>query len=121
MSGYNLPSRLSFSDIALLDVCKGGLCGDLPFDQLLDIAYKHGLNVKKGYEIEKGLHRNLQGKVIDGEYLIAEERIDKEWIKSGHASMEAIMISSRDKSLVNEMKSIQNQGKSVEQYGKGKV
>ena len=103
ISEFNLPIRLSMSDIAMLDVCKGGSCSELPFEQLLDIAYKHGLNVKKFYKIEKGLHRNFQGKVIDCEYLIAEERLDKEWIKSGNATLEAVIASTKDKSLRKEL------------------
>lgn len=118
---FRLPSRLSFSDLALLDICKGGGCANLPFEMLLEIAYNHGLDIKDGYEIQKGLHRNLRSQVIDCEYIIANERLDDEWIKSGNASMEAIMASSKDASMIREMKHIQNQGKSIEQYGKGKA
>lgn len=106
ISEFNLPSRLSMSDIAMLDICKGGKCENLPFSQLLDIAYQHGLNVKKHYKIEKGLHRTLQGKVIDGEYIIAEERLDDEWIKSGHASLEATIASSKDMSLRKQLNTL---------------
>lgn len=103
MSNYRLPSRLSLSDVAMLDVCEGGACQDLPLQMLLDIAYDHGLNVKESYKFEKGLHRNLQNKVINGEYLIAEERLDLDWLKSGHASIEAITISGDDESLTEEL------------------
>lgn len=103
MSEFKLPSRLSMSDVAMLDVCIGGSCADLPFEQLLDIAYEHGLNVKQSYKIEKGLHRNLQNKVINGEYIIAEERLDDAWIKSGNATIEAITICSDDYGMRDEL------------------
>ena len=106
VSEFNLPSRLSMSDVATLDVCEGGGCSNLPFNELLDIAYQHGLNVKKYYKIEKGLHRNLQGKVVDCEYIISEERLDKEWIKSGNASLEATIASSKDGSLRKELNNL---------------
>tara|TARA_R110000803_G_scaffold13482_9_gene37927 strand:- start:11035 stop:11385 length:351 start_codon:yes stop_codon:yes gene_type:complete len=106
LAEFNLPTRLSMSDIATLDVCKGGGCSDLPFDQLLDIAYQHGLNVKKHYKIKKGLHRNLKGKVVECEYIIAEERMDKKWIRSGNASLEATIASSKDGSLRKELNNL---------------
>ncbi len=106
VSEFNLPSRLSLSDVARLDVCEGGKCSNLPFSQLLDIAYQHGLNVKKHYKIEKGLHRTLQGDIVNGEYIIAEERIDDEWIKSGNASIEATIASSKDRSLRKELNNL---------------
>ena len=107
VSEFNLPIRLSMSDVAMLDVCEGGSCSDLPFDQLLDIAYQHGLNIKKKYKFNKGEHRNLQGKVVNCEYLIAEERLDKTWLRSGYSSIEAGLASGRYKGLRQEFDNLQ--------------
>lgn len=101
---YRVPKMLSLSDVARLDVCEGGKCQNLPFTQLKDIAYQHGLDVDSGYEIRKGLHRNLYKEAIDGEYLIANERLDKEWISSGYATIEAIIESHPDATMRDEMR-----------------
>lgn len=103
MSRFRLPSRLSLMDVAALDICEGGACQDLPLDTLLGIAFEHGLDIDRGYKFEKGLHRTVLSGVVNGEYLIAEERMDVEWLNSGNASLEAITLSSDDSSLTEEL------------------
>lgn len=113
---YRVPQILSFSDVARLDVCKGGSCSDLPFAQLLDIAYVHGLDIDKGYSVKKCLHRNLYKEIVYCEYLVANERLDEEWIKSGCATIEAVMAASGNIEMYHELQQLQNGGQSLEQY-----
>ena len=113
MTNIKVPKILSMSDVARLDICKGGACSELPFDKLLEIAYTHGLDTKKGYKVRKGLHRNLLKESVNCEYLVAEERLDDEWIKSGYATIEAIIATTSDKSLKNELRQKHNMGRSL--------
>jgi hypothetical protein len=70
---------LSFSDIATLDVCKGGKCENLPPEQLEEIMWDNGIDIKRPYQIVYDTHRNLQNQVVTTNKLVGFFREDPEW------------------------------------------
>lgn len=89
---------LSLSDLVLVDGFKTAF--DLEDKEAIEaILHQNGMDVSAGYRTEVKLHRNLQNKVVKCGMYIGFERLDDEWIKSGAASMEAIIASSKDDNL----------------------
>lgn len=71
------------------------------------ILYENGLDIEKGYNVSKSLHRmRTSNQLYNGFRVDSTERTDKEWIASGAASLEAIQHSSKDRSLVAELKNL---------------
>lgn len=68
-----------------------------------NLLYKLGADTSSPIEVLKCSHRNLQGKVVDGNLFMCFERLDKEWVKSGHSSLEAFIASSNDPTLSKEI------------------
>ena len=73
------------------------------------ILFKLGVDTSLPIEVLKCSHRNLQGKVVEGNLFMGFERLDKEWVKSGWASDEAFLASSNDPTLAKEVHEM-NQG-----------
>lgn len=67
------------------------------------LLYKLGVDTSMSVEAIECQHRNLQGKVVEGKLFMAFERLDREWVKSGHASIEAFIASSNDPTLSKEI------------------
>jgi hypothetical protein len=67
------------------------------------ILFKLGVDTSLHIEVIECQHRNLQNKVVDGKLFMCYERLDKEWVKSGHASLEAFIASSNDPTLSKEI------------------
>ena len=67
------------------------------------LLYKLGVDTALHIEVIECQHRNLQNKVVDGKLFMCYERLDKEWVKSGHASLEAFIASSNDPTLSKEI------------------
>lgn len=67
------------------------------------LLYKLGVDISMSVEVIECQHRNLQGKVVEGKLFMAFERLDREWVKSGHASLEAFIASSNDPTLGKEI------------------
>ena len=67
------------------------------------LLYKLGVDTSMSIEVIECQHRNLQGKVVEGKLFMAFERLDREWVKSGHASIEAFIASSNDPTLSKEI------------------
>ena len=67
------------------------------------LLYKLGVDTSFPIEVIDCQHRNLQGKVVEGNLFMAFERLDREWVKSGNASLEAFIASSNDPTLGKEI------------------
>ena len=67
------------------------------------LLYKLGVDTALHIEVIECQHRNLQDKVVDGKLFMCFERLDKEWVKSGRASLEAFIASSNDHTLAKEI------------------
>lgn len=64
-------------------------------EEFKKILWACGLNVKSPeLEIQTLLHRNLQNKVVSCRRWVSIERTDKQWLRGGHASLEAVIASS---------------------------
>ena len=72
-----------------------------------EVLWENGLDVKQAYVTNHCLHRTLSSKIpFEGIRFEGQERLDRLWIKSGAASLDAIIHSSRDESLVEELRSL---------------
>jgi len=67
------------------------------------ILYKLGVDTSLPIEVLECQHRNLQGKVHDGVLFLCFERLDREWVKSGHASTEAFLAHGNDPTIAKEI------------------
>lgn len=82
--------NISFSDLLR---CPGF---DGTDEKIKELLYKLGADTSKPIETMVCEHRNLSNQVVTCEYFICLERLDKEWIRSGHASIEALYASKPD-------------------------
>ena len=85
------PRNMSFSDLAkvpmAIKIMQNG-----NKEEIDNLLYQYGYDVKIGYEIEDKHHRSLtSNEVVYGPYIMGYERQDQEWLDSGFASMEARM------------------------------
>lgn len=72
-----------------------------------EVLYENGLDIKLGYKAVECLHRPLSSKEpFKGIRFESFERLDQDWIKSGAASLDAIIYSSGDESLAEELLSL---------------
>jgi len=67
------------------------------------LFYKFGVDISMSIEVIECQHRNLQGKVVEGKLFMAFERLDREWFKSGHASIEAFIAAGNDPTIAKEI------------------
>lgn len=59
-------------------------------DEFLDILYSLGMNTNQPIERQDNLqHRNRFNEIVTCDRYVGNERIDKAWIGSGHATQEA--------------------------------
>ena len=93
----SISRNISESDLATFKEYDGSVATR---NQLL---YKLGVDVSMSVEVIECQHRNLQGKAVEGKLFMAFERLDREWVKSGHASLEAFIASSNDPTLGKEI------------------
>lgn len=67
-----------------------------------DILYSLGMDIKTPYETQENVqHRNRFNKVVQCDRWVGNERTDKEWVKSGYASQEAIDKSTNSKLITD--------------------
>ena len=93
----NISRNISESDLTIFTEYDGSVAIR---NQLL---YKLGVDTSLPVEVIECQHRNLQGKVVDGKLFMAFERLDRDWVKSGNASLEAFIASSNDPTLGKEI------------------
>lgn len=67
------------------------------------LLYKLGVDTSMSVEVVECQHRNLQNKVVDGKLFMCFERLDREWVKSGHASTEAFLAYGGDETIAREV------------------
>lgn len=90
-----LPLRLNLDDIDR--TLKGyGTWKELEYDEKLQLLHHLGMDVLVGtsnnttdFSTRRGIHRNASGKLVEGVYVIGNERTDAEWLSSPKASIEA--------------------------------
>lgn len=93
----NVSRNISESDLELFKEYDGSLAVR---NQLL---YKLGVDTSLPIEVMECQHRNLQGKVTEGKLFMGFERLDRDWVKSGHASIEAFISAGNDPTIAKEI------------------
>jgi hypothetical protein len=99
---------LSFSDLMMIDRFKVAIKEE-DIQAVHRVLFENGLDVSQGATVVSCIHRNLQGKEFTGPRYEGYERLDSVWVKSGAASMEAIIESTCDKSLRKELRTMSRQ------------
>lgn len=89
-----------------------------------ELLHSIGVDLEYGVDWINRLHRPLSSKEPRyGYMLLYKERLDKEWIKSGYASMEAIIASTEDLDTRRELNRMQDcyltTGKVIDHCEKG--
>ena len=70
------------------------------------LLHKLGCDITQEIETIVCEHRALSGKVVNCEYYLARERVDRQWVNSPYSSLEVVLSSSDDPSkrrLLREM------------------
>ena len=93
----NISRNISESDLTIFKEYDGSVAVR---NQLL---YKLGVDTLMTVEVIECQHRNLQGKVVEGRLFMAFERLDREWCKSGFASLEAFVAYGGDETMAREV------------------
>lgn len=93
----NISRNISESDLVTFKEYDGSLAIR---NQLL---YKLGVDTSMNVEVMECQHRNLQGKIVEGKLFMCFERLDREWVKSGHASTEAFLAAGNDPTIAKEI------------------
>jgi len=99
---------LSVSDLILVDGFVEAM-RDNNIHTIKRILFENGMDVGYKIEIRDCKHRNLQNKVFEGPRFEGFERLDSFWIKSGVASLDAVIESSKDKSLKRDLRTMSTQ------------
>ena len=100
---------LSLSDLLLLDGFAEAYASNDP-KQIERYLYQNGLDVEEKYETDEMFHRNLQNKAVKCLRYVGFERRDPRWLKSGAASMEAVINSTHDNEMINDLRNMNRQG-----------
>lgn len=79
-------------------------------NKILQFLYTNGMNIEQPVEFAERQHRNLRGQICNGPRFEGTERTDPEWIKSGAASLDAIIASSEDSSMRFTLRSMSSEG-----------
>ena len=93
----NISRNISESDLTIFKEYDGSVAVR---NQLL---YKLGVDTSLHIEVIECQHRNLQGKVVEGKLFMGFERLDRDWCKSGFASLEAFVAYGGDETMAREV------------------
>lgn len=110
---------LSVKDLQLLDGWDDSLLEATPESnkQLNEILWNNGMNVYKPYSVDVCLHRTLNNNVPwYGARINGMERTDKAWLRSGYASVEAYIASTKDLSLQKELMNMNRTSESFNEH-----
>lgn len=111
---------LSFSDLMLVDGFKEAVVSS-DTQAVNRILFTNGMDVSKKFGIRTCNHRNLQGKEFNGPRFEGQERLDQAWIKSGAASMEAIIESTKDPVMRHELRVMSTQVQQDRAWSQGEL
>lgn len=74
--------------------------------KIKEILWKCGMDTTQEVEEVFCEHRNIRKQIVKCLRYSGYERTDKEWIKSGYATLEAVIASSKDPSLRQELRTM---------------
>lgn len=104
---------VSYRNISMADIIRVPYYNGENLDKVL---YDMGADTSKQYETTICTHRTLSNQIVTCEYFICLERLDKEWIRSGHASIEALYASKPE--YASELIKMSRQGIGERQFRK---
>lgn len=107
--------NLSLSDL-VLDKTFAKAYGENNETTIKSTLYKYGMDVSLPYEEKYCTHRNLQKEIVSCVRFEGYERTDEAYIKSGMASTDAVIASSKDPHMRDLLKSMSREGFSGEQH-----
>ena len=93
---------LSLSDLLLIDGVKEAVQSN-DSATLTQHLFINGMDISLPVTTRECRHVNLRGKPVLGVRFEGAERLDKEWIKSGAASLDAIIASTNDKTMFKDL------------------
>ena len=99
---------LSISDLTLVD----GWAEAYASDNKIEInrrLYSCGVDITKPWTIQFSTHRNLRGQIVDCDRVVAVERTDAQWIKSGGAS-DQVKLEQHEGSMFKELAGMGRRG-----------
>jgi hypothetical protein len=107
----SVPNYLSFKDLeGVIGFQSAKENNDV--QELERILYEHGADITQPYKIEFVNHRPRTSNIpYEGLRVSYMERLDPSWIASGAASLNAIIESHSDRSLVKELHSLNPEGR----------
>lgn len=88
---HNYNFYLSFSDLAKLDVCKGGSCQNLTEEEFKNVLWNNGVNTKRPYQIVFDEHRCLEGDTQKTNRVLGFMRSDDEWKEKFGSHIEVVL------------------------------
>lgn len=101
---------LSVSDLLLVEGFKEAW-GTENQESINKILFENGMDTTQDVEIRFCKHRNLQNQIVDCERYEGEERVDRSWLSTGVASLNAWVNSTNDLSLRNELRGMSKEEK----------
>lgn len=72
-------------------------------ETILNMLYPFGIDKDKGLLVQACRHRKANKKIVTNWRYVFEERMDREWLWSGRASLEARIYSTKDLTLIGEL------------------
>jgi len=90
-----MTQLVSYKNISMSDLirCPGF---DGTEEKIKELLFQLGVDTQFPVDCEVVTHRNMQNQVVTCEYYMGRERTDKAYIRSGHASIEALYASKPD-------------------------
>lgn len=92
-------SYISFSELQKVDNTITPEWAENNIEEFNKILYSLGMDTEIPYDWQRNIpHRNRLNEVVRCDRIVGNERLDKDWINSGYASIEA-----KDKSLKSKL------------------
>lgn len=92
-------SYISFSELQKVDNTITPEWAENNIEEFNKILYSLGMDIEIPYDWQRNIpHRNRLNEVVRCDRIVGNERLDKDWINSGYASIEA-----KDKSRSNRL------------------
>lgn len=111
----NVDYSLSLSDLLLIKEFQEAY-GKQDKNLIEAILFNNGLNSNEPYDEVMCEHRNLRGQAVTCIRYEGEERLDKEWIKSGAASLDALIASEKDPHMRVTLRTMSKQSQTDKQW-----
>jgi hypothetical protein len=110
---------LSLSDLLLIDGFAQKYA-EQDEQYIKEVLWKHGVDVTHPFEEEFVQHRNLRKEIVSCNRYIGKARSDKEWLRSGLATLEEHIAAAGDVDLRSDLKNMSREFNGYEELVKNK-